>query len=51
MTHSYRELVIGGVLIAPLLSYATAANAVHTARKISSAEADEAKRSHLLRCN
>ncbi|OSJ26518.1 hypothetical protein BSZ19_35195 [Bradyrhizobium japonicum] len=22
MTHSYRELVIGGVLIAPLLSYA-----------------------------
>ncbi|MET3905699.1 hypothetical protein ABID59_000020 [Bradyrhizobium sp. S3.3.6] len=24
MTHSYRELVIGGVLIAPLLSYAVA---------------------------
>jgi Protein of unknown function (DUF1656) len=24
MTHSFRELVIGGVLIAPLLSYAVA---------------------------
>jgi hypothetical protein len=24
MTHSYRELVIGGVLIAPLLSYVVA---------------------------
>jgi Protein of unknown function (DUF1656) len=28
MTHSYRELVIGGVLIAPLLSYAVATTAI-----------------------
>jgi Protein of unknown function (DUF1656) len=28
MTHSYRELVIGGVLIAPLLSYAVATIAI-----------------------
>jgi hypothetical protein len=28
MTHSYRELVIGGVLIAPLLSYAVATVAI-----------------------
>jgi Protein of unknown function (DUF1656) len=28
MTHSYRELVIGGVLIAPLLSYAAATIAI-----------------------
>lgn len=28
MTHSYRELVIGGVLIAPLLSYSVATIAI-----------------------
>ena len=28
MTHSYRELVIGGILIAPLVSYAVATIAI-----------------------